>query len=254
MGTGVSGAELEDVRPTHSFARSPRREPRGSKAQAIDPCQRSRPLRRHAHALVPVLGIAPVPAWGSLGICTRREPSLVATARSRGRSPISQRISPQSRTAAGGTARANVGLSARSPHLVDQTETPSRAWGAVPRRNGQRCPYPRSSGVGTLLAMRVSTQLTADAPSGPRVAIRAPEPARSDVRDRRAADPMRISPHERDARRERRRRAIDAARRQLRRAGRRRAQAGVGEQDRGPTALARDALRTMRRESSDGRL
>ena len=41
---------------------------------------------------------------------------------------------------------------------------------------------------------------------------------------------MRIPQDERDARRERRRRAVDAARRQLRRAGRRRAQAGAGEQ------------------------
>jgi hypothetical protein len=63
-----------------------------------------------------------------------------------------------------------------------------------------------------------------------------------------------IPPHERDARRRRRRRAIDAARRLLPRSGRRRARAGAGEYDRGPTALARDALRAIRRESSDGRL
>jgi hypothetical protein len=65
---------------------------------------------------------------------------------------------------------------------------------------------------------------------------------------------MRMPPHERDTGRRRQRRAIDAARRLLWRSGRPRAQAGAGEQDEGPTALARDALRAIRRESSDGRL
>jgi hypothetical protein len=79
-------------------------------------------------------------------------------------------------------------------------------------------------------------------------AARVPEAARECAeRDRRAADPMRIPPHERDARRDRRRRAIDAARRQLRRAGRRCAEAGAADHDAGPTALAQDAFRAMRR-------
>ena len=64
---------------------------------------------------------------------------------------------------------------------------------------------------------------------------------------------MSTPPHERDAQQHRRRRAIDAARRQLRRASRRRAEAGAGDQDQGPTDLAQDALRAVRRESSDGR-
>jgi hypothetical protein len=64
---------------------------------------------------------------------------------------------------------------------------------------------------------------------------------------------MSVSPHERHAKQDRRRRAIEAARRQLRRVSRRRAEAGAADHDPGPAAHAQDALRAMRRESSDGR-
>jgi hypothetical protein len=64
---------------------------------------------------------------------------------------------------------------------------------------------------------------------------------------------MMIPRHERNGQQDRRHRALDAARRQLRRASRRRPEAGEADQDPGPTALAQDALRAIRRESSDGR-
>jgi hypothetical protein len=64
---------------------------------------------------------------------------------------------------------------------------------------------------------------------------------------------MSIPPPERAAQQGRRRRAIEAVRQQLRRGRRRHAEAGAADQDPGPAAHAQDALRAMRRESSDGR-
>jgi hypothetical protein len=60
-------------------------------------------------------------------------------------------------------------------------------------------------------------------------------------------------PDERNAQRDRQHRAIDAAQRQLRRFSRRRPGEGEADQEPGPTAPAQDALRAIRRESSDGR-